>query len=64
MSASDLKRWMKENGKNEIDIASVLKVNPITVKRFLSGKRVQPIIQAALESMVKSTPAPSKAVAG
>lgn len=37
MSRTDFKTWMDRNGLNEIDVASLLKIHPNTVTRFLKG---------------------------
>lgn len=56
MSAADLKRWMSVKGKSPIDVASALKVNTVTVERFLKGKRVRPIVEDALKRMIAQDP--------
>ncbi len=57
MSSSDLEHWMKTKGKTAVDIAAALKIDPTTVKRFLKGKTVRPIIQAGLERLMAEDPA-------
>lgn len=58
MSASDLERWMELTGKTPVDIASALKIDPTTVKRFLKGKKVRRIILDALERLVAQNSLP------
>ncbi len=53
MSATELKTWMDDTGKTVIDIASVLKISPSTVVRFLRGLPVHRSTQAALERLVR-----------
>lgn len=54
MRPKDLEDWMQRNEKTAIDIASMLKIHPVTVQRFLTGKRIQPIILQALKNMVSA----------
>lgn len=63
MKPEVLRKWMDENGKNEVDIASAVKVHPITVSRFLKGVPVRRIILDALTRLVNETP-PTKKVVG
>lgn len=62
MSAADFEKWMKKTGKTAVDIASALKIHPITVTRFLDGKRVQRSTLANFERLVAETPDPHKRV--
>lgn len=66
MSAEDLKQWMTRTGKNEVDIAAALKMDPITVKRFLKGKSVHRNTRARLEEYVRTqeVTSPAKQAAG
>jgi DNA-binding transcriptional regulator LsrR (DeoR family) len=59
MSATKLAEWMKAKDKTAVDIAAALKIHPITVQRYLKGKKVQRIIQAQLENLVASDPIPN-----
>ena len=40
MSGADLKKWMKQNDKTVVDVASATKIHPQTVQRFIDGKSV------------------------
>lgn len=44
---------MKKNEVTEIDIAAALKINPITVKRFLAGRPVQRSTKANIQRFVQ-----------
>jgi len=60
MQAADLKRWMEENGKTVIDVASLAKVSLNTVNSFLAGRRVRPVVAAAFERLVRESPGKDK----
>lgn len=55
MTVPELKAWMKKFGKSEVDIASILKLHPNTVIRFLKGKPAHKSTVAALERMVSES---------
>ncbi|TXH13499.1 MAG: hypothetical protein E6R03_11225 [Hyphomicrobiaceae bacterium] len=52
MTPSLLRKWMTENDKTAVDIASATKVHPQTVQRYLDGKSVRRIIVDALTRLV------------
>ncbi len=52
MDAKNLKEWMKKTGWNYVDVASELRISADTVKRFLKGYAVQPIILDAFRRLV------------
>lgn len=52
MTAKDLKKWMEINDKNVIDIASLAKTHPQTVKRFLDGRDVHRVTLEAFKRLV------------
>lgn len=52
MSGKDLKKWMEQNGKNSIDVASATKTHPQTVQRFLDGKEVRRTTMEAFRRLV------------
>jgi hypothetical protein len=41
MSAEEFENWMTRNNVTSVDVAAALKIDPITVKRFLKGMRVR-----------------------
>lgn len=45
---------MKRTGANNVVIAAALNVDPVTVKRFLAGRRVRPIVEEALRRLVNA----------
>lgn len=56
MSAVKLKEWMKANSKTTVDVASITKVSPKTVDRYLDGETVRPVVEAAFERLVTESP--------
>lgn len=54
MKAADLLRWMKENDVRDVDIASALKMHPVTIQRFLKGESARRSTVAAFERFVAS----------
>lgn len=40
MKARELKQWMQENRVTTVDIASFLKIHPITITRFIDGSSI------------------------
>ncbi len=63
MSVTQLKQWMDKNRKSVVDVASAIKVDPITIKRFLKRGKSRPIVEAALENLVKTSPTQPEAEA-
>lgn len=65
MNRSDFKKWMKENDLNEVDVASALKMHPITITRYLEGRKVQRSTEHSLERlMTESDPTRRKEAVG
>ena len=58
-----LQAWMAKHEKNAVDVASITKVDPRTVKRFLDGGGARRVVIAAFEDLVKSAPYPTGATA-
>lgn len=54
MSAELLKTWMDRKGLNAVDIASLLKIHPDTVERYLKGKPARRSTVAAFQRLVAS----------
>lgn len=54
MKAVELKKWMEKNDVTEVDIASALKIHPITIYRFLKGKSVNRSTLAGFERFISS----------
>lgn len=52
MSVQDLRNWMEQTGRTIVDIASMLKLDPGTVRNFLNGKSVHRSTRRALEELV------------
>lgn len=61
MSRKDFKKWLERNGLNEVDVASMLKIHPITVTRFLNGDKVRRSTQHMFESLVDRMPIKAEA---
>lgn len=61
----ELKLYMERTGKSEIDVASVTKVDPKTVSRFLSGETKTPrrIVRLAFEDLLHKEPEPAEKTA-
>ena len=57
MSAASLKKWMAQNDKTVVDIASALSLHPNTINNYLKGKPVHRSTQALLSSLI-SKPLP------
>ena len=53
MSAVEFKKWMKDRGLTEVDVAAALKCSPVTVVRFLKGKSVLRSTLASFERFVR-----------
>ena len=51
-----LRAWMAKYEKSAVDVASIKKVDPKTVKRFLDGGNARPVVLAAFEDLVKTVP--------
>lgn len=56
MSADRLKTLMKAEDKRIIDIASELRISPITVTKYLNGQKVSHAIKALIENYLASRP--------
>ena len=54
MKPAELNRWMKENDVTAVDIASALKISPVTIFRFLKGKSVHRSTLAGFQRLVAS----------
>lgn len=61
MSSTELRdrlgAWMAKYEKTAVDVASITKVDPKTVKRFLDGGNARRVVIAAFEDLVKAAPA-------
>ena len=64
--AKKLEAWMKKNNKTEVDVASLTRVNPRTVTRFLNTGKANRNNIARFMDLANSSPAigwhPNKAV--
>ncbi len=56
MSVEKLKAWMEKHGKTVVDVASLTKIHPNTVNRYLRGEAVHRSTEAALERLVREVP--------
>lgn len=52
MKAIELKKWMEQNDKTIVDVASVAKTHPQTVQRFLNGRNVHRATLEAFKRLV------------
>jgi transcriptional regulator with XRE-family HTH domain len=61
MNAARLRKWMDQNNKTIVDIASLLRLAPGTVSNFLKGKNVHRSTLNLLSSLTKDADKPSAA---
>ncbi len=54
MKAAELEKFMKENDVSAVDIASALKMHPVTIERFLKGESARRSTKAAFERFMSS----------
>lgn len=52
MKPIELKKWMKDYDKTVIDVSSLAKLNPNTVRSFLRGGKSHPGTRLALQRMI------------
>jgi hypothetical protein len=53
MSGIELKKWMKVNELDMVQVAALTKISPRTVRRFLDGESVRPYTQEVFKMLVK-----------
>ena len=63
MTPATLRKWMLENDKNDIDVASMLKITPHTVRNYLSGKKVRRSTNEMFRRLVADSTNQQKAAA-
>ena len=53
MARSELRKWMDENGKKAVDVASEAHLSIRTVERFLAGHtHPSPLVVEAIERLI------------
>lgn len=56
MSSTELKEWMDLKEWRPLHVAAATDLSEATVKRFLKGDDVRPVVRNALKRLVKENP--------